>query len=646
MIGGCSVARSHGVAYKWIALSNTTLGILMAAINSTSIIIALPAIFRGIHVDPLATGQTGLLLWVLMGFNVATTILLVSFGRLSDSYGRVRLYNLGFAVFTIGSILLSLTWGQGIAGEWQLIIFRVVQGIGGAFLFANSAAILTDAFPTNERGFALGLNQVAGIGGAVIGIVLGGLMAAINWRWVFLINVPFGLFGTIWAYLALKETRRQRSPLRLDWIGNITFAVGLLGILLGLTYSIQPYGSHPTGWQSPFVITSLIVGVALLVGFVVAEIFIKDPMFNMRLFKNQAFSAGNVAGLLAAVARGGLQFMLIIWLQGIWLPLHGVSFVNTPLQAGIDTLPQMVGFLVAGPISGRLSDRFGARWFGLAGMLVAAGGFFWLTTLHADFHYWVFAGAIFTLGAGMGLFAAPNSAAIMNSVPARYRGAASGMLSTFMNAGMMLSMGIFFTMVITGLNSKLPDALTRGLSAFHLPAHLVASIAHLPPIAALFAALLGYNPIQTILPAAVLHSLPAASSAALVSRVYFPTLIAKPFMSALRTVFIFSMVISLVAALASLLRGPQYIYNEEEEEEEEEEGESPKVKINGLQERYITVALVGIYASRQKMRTGSATPETREALAKSLSLLLMALDPHRFPKMSTSPIPKGGISAR
>ncbi len=622
------MARSHGIDYKWIALSNTTLGILMAAINGTSIIIALPAIFRGIHVDPLAAGQTGLLLWVLMGFNVATTILLVSFGRLSDTFGRVRLYNMGFAIFTVGSILLSFTWGHGIAGEWQLIIFRVVQGIGGAFLFANSAAILTDAFPTNERGFALGLNQVAGIGGAVIGIVLGGLMAAINWRWVFLINVPFGLFGTVWAYIALKETKRKRAPLRLDWIGNLTFAVGLLGVLLGLTYSIQPYGTHATGWSSPFVITSLIVGVALLIGFVFTEMFVKEPMFNMALFKNQAFSAGNVAGLLAAVARGGLQFMLIIWLQGIWLPLHGVSFVNTPLQAGIDTLPQMVGFLIAGPISGRLSDRYGARWFGLAGMVVAAGGFLWLTSLHADFNYWVFAGAIFMLGAGMGLFASPNSAAIMNSVPARYRGAASGMRSTFMNAGMMLSMGIFFTMVITGLNSTLPGSLTRGLDAFHLPVALVASIAHLPPIAALFAALLGYNPLQTIIPASVLHSLPAASHAALVSRTYFPTLIAKPFMSALRTVFIFSMVISLVAAVASLLRGPQYIYNEETEQ-------TPSLITQGAQGHYITVALIGIYAARQKMQNGAATPETREAMEKSLALLLLALDPKRFSKATT-----------
>ncbi len=628
--------RGH-VAYKWIALSNTTLGILMAAINGTSVIIALPAIFRGIHVNPLASGQTGLLLWVLMGFNVATTILLVSFGRLSDSYGRVRLYNAGFAVFTLGSLLLSITWGHGVDGEWQLIIFRFVQGIGGAFLFANSAAILTDAFPSNERGFALGLNQVAGIGGAVIGIVLGGVMAAIDWRWVFLINVPFGLIGTVWAYVALKELDRNRPSLRLDWVGNITFAVGLLGVLLGLTYSIQPYGTHATGWHSPFVLTSLIVGIILLIVFVIGELYIKDPMFNMRLFKNQAFSAGNVAGLLAAIARGGLQFMLIIWLQGIWLPLHGVSFVNTPLQAGIDTLPQMVGFLLAGPISGRLSDRFGARWFGFAGMLVAGAGFLWLTTLPADFHYWVFAGAIFLLGCGMGLFASPNSAAIMNSVPARYRGAASGMRSTFMNAGMMLSMGIFFTMVITGLNTKLPHALSKGLLAYHLPTPLVVGIAHLPPIAALFAALLGYNPLKTFLPAAVLHSLPVASRAALVGRAYFPHLIAKPFMGALRTVFIFSLIISLIAAIASLLRGPQYVHQDED---------TTSTSAEKAQRRYIAIALMGIYASRHNLLQNSSGSEARDILEKSMRLLLMSSDPRRFGKGSAPSILKGGSTAR
>ncbi len=603
-------AHRHGIDYKWIALSNTTLGILMAAINTTSLIIALPAIFRGIHVDPLAHGASGLLLWVLLGFNVATTILLVAFGRISDSYGRVRLYNAGFAVFTLGSVLLSVIAGHGVSGEWELIIFRVVQGIGGAFLFANSAAILTDAFPLNERGLALGLNQVAGIGGAVLGLVLGGLLASIDWRAVFLINVPFGLAGTIWAYVALHETRAGRPPLSMDWLGNLTFAGGLLGVLLGLTYSIQPYHNHAVGWTNPFVIGSLAAGVGLLTAFVVAEHYAEDPMFDLHLFSNQAFTAGNVAGLLAAVARGGLAFMLIIWLQGIWLPVHGVSFANTPLRAGIDTLPQMAGFLVAGPLSGRLSDRFGAKWFGLAGMLVAGLGFFLLTTLPPIFHYWTFAWYIFLVGAGMGLFASPNSAAIMNSVPERYRGVASGMRATFMNAGQMLSLGIFFSIVISVLARRLPSVLLHGLVSHHVPVTAALSVAHLPPIAALFAALLGYDPMQIVLKPAVLAALPAASRATLLGRAFFPHLIAHPFMEALAVVFWFSVAMSLVAAVASLLRGRRPVADE------------AKSRLRPGPHPLQVLAWAAVYKARGGAKAG-ADGEAQQRLLRALSLLKM-----------------------
>jgi len=605
-------AVHHGVDYKWIALSNTTLGILMAAINGTSLIIALPAVFRGIHVNPLAPGATGLLLWVLLGFNVATTILLVAFGRVSDSFGRVKLYNAGFAVFSVGSILLSITWGLGTAGEWQLIIFRFVQGIGGAFLFANSAAILTDAFPSNQRGFALGLNQVAGIGGAVIGIVLGGLLAAVSWRAVFLINVPFGVAGTIWAYLALRETTDKRPPLRMDWAGNLTFAVGLLGVLLGLTYSIEPYHHYATGWHSPFVETSLIGGVVLLVAFVIIEQYAADPMFNLKLFRSQAFSAGNIAGLLAAVARGGLQFMIIIWLQGIWLPIHGVSYNHTPLQAGIDTLPQMVGFLLAGPVSGRLSDRFGARWFGMAGMVVSAAGFFLLNTLHAVFPYWTFAFYIFLIGIGMGLFASPNSAAIMNSVAARYRGVASGMRATFMNAGQMLSMGVFFTIVISVLTTRLPGSLYRGLVAVHLPTSIAVKFSHLPPISALFSALLGYNPMKILLGVKGLALLPPASRAVVVGHTFFPMLIAKPFMHALSVVFLFAMVMSLVAAIASLLRGRHFVYEDQRQ----------TAPVASDQREMTLIALAAIWKARGGARSDGSLEE-RKRLIRALTLLEM-----------------------
>jgi MFS family permease len=554
------------IDYKWVALSNTTLGVLMAAINGTILIISLPAIFRGLQVNPLESSQTSLLLWILLGFNVATTILLVSFGRLSDGFGRVKLYNLGFAVFTAGSILLFLTPGVGVAGEWELTIFRFVQGIGGAFLFANSAAILTDAFPVQERGFALGLNQIAAIGGGIIGLVVGGLLSVVDWRLVFLVSVPVGLFGTVWAYVALRETAVIRESKRIDWLGNTAFGLGLLGVLIGLTYSILPYGGHATGWANPFVIWSLVVGVALLVAFVVIESVVRDPMFHLNLFRNRAFAAGNISGLLAAVARGGLQFMIIIWLQGVWLPLHGVSFANTPLDAGLDTIPQMIGFFVAGPLSGRLSDRYGSRWFATIGMAVSAGGFFLLNTLHADFSYWVFAAYIFLIGIGMGMFASPNTSSIMSAVPARYRGVASGMRATFMNAGMMLSMGVFFTIVITNMAVHLPAAIAGGLTHAGLPALVAIKLGHsLPPMAVLFAALLGFNPLGKLVPAPVLAALPAHARHAILATHFFPTLISGAFMASLRVVFLFAAAMSAVAAVASVLRGKQFIYDDSAE---------------------------------------------------------------------------------
>ncbi|MCY0877664.1 MAG: MFS transporter [Firmicutes bacterium] len=620
-------AAPPGPGYKWIALSNTTLGVLMATINSTILIISLPAVFRGIHVNPLHSGQTSLLLWILMGFNVATTILLVSFGRISDTYGRVRLYNLGFLVFTLGSILLFLTPGKGTAGEWELIIFRFVQGIGGAFLFANSAAILTDAFPPNQRGFALGLNQIAAIGGSVIGLVVGGLLSAVDWRAIFLVNVPVGLFGTVWAYVALRELATTREAKRIDWIGNLSFALGLMGVMLGLTYSISPYKNHAMGWHNPFVITSLIVGVALLIVFVIVENFVPDPMFHMNLFKIRAFSIGNFTSLMGAIARGGLSFMLIIWLQGVWLPMHGVSFQHTPLQAGIDTIPQMVGFLLFGPLSGRLSDRYGPRWFATAGMLVSAIGFFLLNTLPADFHYWTFAFYIFIVGAGMGLFASPNTSSIMSAVPPRYRGAASGMRATFMNAGMMLSMGIFFTMVISSLTTGLPKTITSGLRHFALPPVLIAHLAHLPPLDVLFAALLGYNPLKILLSQSaagrlLLARMPKSQVATLTSPRFFPHLISHPFMDALRVVFIFAAAMTLLSAILSVFRGERFIY--EEHAQGMGSASAASASASRLSVGSVLLALSAVWMAKDGALP-DAPPEREQQLRRSLTLLAMAL---------------------
>jgi MFS family permease len=549
------------VQYKWIALSNTTLGILMAMINASSLLIALPAIFRGIHLDPLDPGNFVYLLWILLGYGLVSAVLIVLFGRLGDMFGRVRIYNAGFVVFTLAAVALSLTPGSGASAALFIIIFRMVQAVGGAMLMANSTAILTDAFPADQRGMALGINIVAGLSGSFIGLILGGVLAAVDWRMVFLINVPFGIIGSVWAYLMLRETG-IRHKARIDWLGNVTFAAGLLALLVGITYGIKPYGSSTMGWASPFVIGAIASGIALLVGFVLIELRVKDPMFELRLFKIRAFAAGNLAVLLSSIANGGLQFMLIMWLQGIWLPLHGYNYVDTPLWAGIYMLPLTVGFLVAGPFFGRLSDRYGARPFATAGMLLAALSFLLLMALPADFFYPWFAGVLFLNGLSFGMFAAPNTAAIMNSVPARNRGIASGMRGTMQSIGLPLSIGIFFSLMVVGLTAAVPRAMYGGLTGHHVPAQLATGLSHLPPTGYLFAAFLGYNPLQSLLGAKVLAALPHADALALIGKKFFPALISAPFRHGLVDVLVFAAVMCLGAALASWLRGGRFVHEE------------------------------------------------------------------------------------
>jgi MFS family permease len=548
-----------GPRYKWIALSNTTLGVLMATINSSIMLIALPNIFRGIGINPLQPGNTTILLWLLMGYLVVTAVLVVSFGRLGDMFGRVRMYNLGFAVFSVFSILLSLTWLHGTAAGWYLIAMRIFQGVGGAMLMANSSAILTDAFPANERGLALGLNQVAAIAGSFIGLVLGGVLGPISWHYVFLVSVPFGVFGTIWSYLKLKELG-VRKPATLDWWGNLTFAAGLIAVLVGITYGIQPYGGHTMGWTSPLVLTLVCAGLVILAMFCFIETRVAEPMFRLSLFRIRPFTAGNLASLLSGLGRGGLMFILIIWLQGIYLPMHGYNFQDTPLWAGIAMLPLTIGFLIAGPLSGYLSDRFGARPFATGGMVVAAASFLLLELLPVNFAYWQFAGVLLLNGIGMGLFASPNRAGIMNSLPPERRGVGAGMSATFQNSAMVLSIGIFFSLIILGLASSLPSHLLHGLTAQGVPAVDATRLSHLPPTAVMFAALLGYNPIQMLL-GPVLTKLSASHAAYLTGHSFFPSLISGSFARGLDIAFDFAIVACLVAAVASLLRGKRYVHD-------------------------------------------------------------------------------------
>jgi len=548
--------------YRWIALSNTTLSMTMATIDASIVIVAMPAIFRGIHLNPLTPGNVTYLLWMILGYLLVQSVLVVTLGRLGDMFGRVKIYNLGFVVFTLASIALSLDPLIGPAGAMWLIGWRFVQAFGGAMLMANSAAILTDAFPANKRGMALGVNQIAGISGQFVGLLLGGLLAAVNWRLIFWVNVPIGLFGTVWAYKSLREIATTRRA-KIDWVGNIMFAVGLGALLIAITNGIRPYGGHSTGWTNPWIISGLVGGTVMLIVFCVFETKIAEPMFQMGLFKIRAFAAGNLASLLGSIARGGLQFMLVIWLAGIWLPLHGYDFTVTPLWAGIYMLPLTAGFLIAGPISGTLSDRYGPRPFATAGLLLAAFCFTGLMLLPVDFSYWVFALLIFGNGIGSGLFASPNTSAIMSAVPASQRGSASGMRSTFQNSGMSLSIGIFFSLMIAGLASTLPKTLSSGLTAQGVPASIATQVSHLPPVSTMFAALLGYNPVQNLLaPSGVLSRLPAHNVAVLTGRQFFPHLIEAPFHHGLIIVFTAAAIMALAGALVSLLRGKQFYFDE------------------------------------------------------------------------------------
>ncbi|MFL5817818.1 MAG: MFS transporter [Conexibacter sp.] len=549
--------------YKWIALSNATLAVLLATLDGSITIIAMPDIFRGIELDPLVPSNSFYLLWMILGYLVVTSVLIVSLGRLGDMVGRVRIYNLGFVIYTVASLLLAICWLTGPAGALYLIGFRIVQGVGGACLLANSAAIITDAFPPNQRGMALGINNIVGVSGFFIGLMIGGVLAPIDWRLVFLISVPIGLFGTVWAYRSLRELSTPKAA-PIDWPGNVTFALGLILIMVAVTYGIRPYGEHATGWSSPRVLVLLGSSLISFVAFVAVERRSHDPMFRLPLFKIRAFTFGTLSTFLASVARGGLMFILIIWLQGIWLPQHGYSFTETPLYAGLYMAPFTVGMLLAGPTSGILSDRYGARLFATGGMVLMAACFGLLAALPTNFAYWQFAAILFLMGASMGMFASPNRAAVMNSLPSGDRGAGGAMNQTFQNSAQVLSIGIFFTLMIIGLSATLPHTLSAGLEAHGVPASTAQEVGALPPVSILFAAFLGYNPIQHLVGSDVLSGVSVHDHAALTGHSFFPTLISAPFRDGLHAAFAFAIVACLVAAAASLMRGGHVVADEDE----------------------------------------------------------------------------------
>ena len=561
------------VKYKWVALSNTTIGVLMASINGTIILISLPAILgpSGININPTAPGTFIYLIWLIMGYNIITAVILLTLGRLSDIFGRTRLFNLGFVIFTVGSILLFLTPSKGDTGALELIVFRLVQGLGSAFLFANSTAILTDAFPQHERGKALGLNQVAALGGSFIGLILGGILAIYNWRLIFLVSVPIGILGTVWSLLKLQDHSVRDKNQKIDYVGNIVFGVGITILLLGLTYGLLPpsSGTGTMDWSSPWVISGLVGGAFLLFLFPFVERKVKQPMFKLSLFKIRAFAFGNIASLLASLGRGGVMFMLIILLQGIWLPIHlaaNIPYIDIPFWAGIYMVPMTLGFLTMGPLGGALSDRYGARGIATIGMVIVAGAFIILTFFSANFSYIPFGATLYMMGFGSGMFAAPNTAAIMNSVAPDNRGVASGMVATVRNVAQTASLGIFFTIVIFALSTNLPGYFSAALTTAGAP-QLIPFVSKTPPTEALFSAFLGYNPMVQILSGiqlqapSVYASLSTTAINIMTARSWFSYALAPAAMQSLRDSFYIGALLSGVAAVLSALRGKRYVHH-------------------------------------------------------------------------------------
>ena len=406
--------------YKWTALSNTIIGTLMASLDRNIILISLPAIAFDLHTSFLT------LIWIVLSYWLVTAAVLLNFGRLSDMFGRVKLYNMGFALFTLGSGLCSISQ----TGE-QLILFRVIQALGAAFLFSNSAAIITDTFRENERAKALGLNQTSIVIGSVIGLVLGGFLTSyLGWRSIFWVNIPIGTFATIWSYSKLRELGVIRKE-KIDWLGNITFAGGLSMILIGVTLAnfriVTPFE----------ILLFIICGVSLLILFIIIEKKIPKPMFDLSLFKIQPFIGGNIAIFLNALARGAFTLIMSFYLQGPSMRLNS-------LEAGIYLIPVSAALAAFAPLSGWLYDKYKIGFFTAIGLLVSAVGFFILTGIAVRTSFYEIVVPLIMIGAGMGIFASPNRASIMTSVPPARRGVSAGISTTFVMIGNSFSIGLVF----------------------------------------------------------------------------------------------------------------------------------------------------------------------------------------------------------
>jgi EmrB/QacA subfamily drug resistance transporter len=439
-----TVRRRPGVAadhahYRWWALSCTSLGMLLAATNSGTLIIALPNLERSLHASLLA------LVWVILAYMIASTVLVLSAGRLSDLFGRKRAYVAGFVLFALGSL------GAGFAGDvTQLILWRILQGIGGAFLFANAAALVTDAFPREQLGLAMGANTMIAAVGLVLGPVLGGALVAISWHWVFWFNVPLALLGAAWGGLVLRELAKPDTTRGYDLAGTATFLVGLTGLVLGVSRG------GLSGWGDPIVIAGLAAAVVLLPLWVAIEAHVRAPMLDLSIFRNRLFAAAAGASFINGLARFALMFLFVFYFQG--------AQGDDPITAGIKLIPLALGMLVASPLAGIYADRRGSRGLAALGMLTVGAGLALMTTLQVHTPYWQSTLWLAIVGVGSGMFNSPNTAAMMGTVPAKRRGIAAGARMLLQNTGAVLSIAFVLAIVTSAVPKPTLFAIFSGLA--------------------------------------------------------------------------------------------------------------------------------------------------------------------------------------
>jgi len=542
-------------------LVNSFLGSLMASMTMSAIIIALPDILRGIGVNPMSPLGFASMMWLMFSYPLMVAVAVPIVGRLSDMYGRGRMFTIGDAIFTVMSTLLGIVPGYGSVAVAQMIAYRFVQGLGGSMMFTNSAAIITDVYPPHRRGVAMGIVSIAFSAGSIIGLVVGGVLAVVNWRLVFLVNTPIGIASTAWAYVTVYRLPLGLRRVRVDYLGASMLAASLVLLLLGITFGMLPSGNSMMSWGSPMVLGLIGGGLLLMALLIPVEMRTGEPILKINLFRIRPFTFGVLSALFLFLAQGANIFVLSLLLQAIYLPMHGVPYSETPLLAGIYLIPSSVANAVFAPVGGKLINRFGARVVSTIGAVLLGVSFELLTLLSLNFNYTLFAADLFLMGTGSGLFQSPNLVSIMSSVPQEDRSAASGLRASMQNIGLLMSFAVFLTLILVGSTAALSASISSALTKVGVPSDVVSELTRIPPAYALFAAFMGYDPMKFLMSQAGVD-LPGSVYAAVTKPTFFPSAIAPAMATGFIYAYHIAAIMAFTAAIFSYLRGREHIVHQ------------------------------------------------------------------------------------